>query len=546
VATASSAALGRPTRRRTGGAGTALFRRAFLDARTRTIAFAYVFAVYSWLQAAGFRSTYPTAADRLAFARSFAGNDAIRLFYGYPYDVVTLGGYCAWRVGGTLAIAAAVYGVLASVRALRTEEEAGRTELVLAGPVRRRTAFLASTAAIAAGTGALWAAEFVGFLAGRLPVAGSAYLALATASVVPVFAGAGAVASQLLSTRRHALAAGTGVVMVFWLVRVVADTVPGGGWLRWATPLGWAEEVRPFAGPRPAALLLLGAAAVPPLVAAARVAARRDVGSGLVPVRDQARPRRVLLSSPTAQALRSNRGVLAAWVLGVLGFSAVLGKISTSISSAGISTNIQKDLAKFGAGPILTPTGYLSFIFVIFVLAISLFACGQAGDARAEESGEQLETLLALPVSRYRWLAGRLLVAAVAAAVLSLLAGLLTWAGAASQGVEISLPRLIEAGANCIPTALLFLGLGALAYALLPRASTAISYGLVTASFLWYLVGSVLGLPQWVVDLTPFRHIGLVPAQPFQATGAVVMVVVGAAAGGAALGVFRRRDLVTS
>jgi ABC-2 type transport system permease protein len=43
-------------------------------------------------------------------------------------------GYTAWRVGGTLAIAAAAFGVLAAVRALRAEEDIGRMELVLSAP----------------------------------------------------------------------------------------------------------------------------------------------------------------------------------------------------------------------------------------------------------------------------------------------------------------------------------------------------------------------------------------------------------------------------
>jgi ABC-2 type transport system permease protein len=131
----------------------------------------------------------------------------------------------------------------------------------------------------------------------------------------------------------------------------------------------------------------------------------------------------------------------------------------------------------------------------------------------------------------------------VAAAALSLAAGLLTWVGAASGGVAISLPKLLEAGANCLPVALLFLGIAALAYAIVPRASSAIAYGLITVAFLWDLVGALLGAPRWLVDLTPFAHIGLVPAQPFQATGAVAMLAIAAAAGLAAIWAFSRRDL---
>ncbi|HVM66505.1 MAG TPA: hypothetical protein VMU14_16670, partial [Acidimicrobiales bacterium] len=196
----------------------ALTRRTFLDARVRTLAFVYVFGVYAWLQAAGFRTTYPTAADRAAFARTFAGNDAIRLFYGYPYNVVTVGGYSAWRVGGTLAIAAAAFGLLAAVRALRAEEDAGRAEVVLAQPVGRRTAFGSALTAIAAGATLLGAAETAGFAVAGLPLGGSAYLSLATVTLVPVFAGVGAVTSQLAPTRRLALSLAAGAAVVSWLV----------------------------------------------------------------------------------------------------------------------------------------------------------------------------------------------------------------------------------------------------------------------------------------------------------------------------------------
>jgi ABC-2 type transport system permease protein len=532
-----------PSRRRRVGAGTALFRRALLDARVRTVAFAYLFAAYAWAQAAGFRTTYPTVADRAAFARSFAGNDAIRLFYGYPYDVVTIGGYSAWRVGGTLALAAAAFGVLAAVRAFRTEEDAGRAELVLASPVSRRLTFLAAIAAIGACTSVLWLAETVGFVSARLPVGGSAYLALATASVAAVFAGVGAVASQLAPTRRMALSLATGSAALCWLLRVVADTWAGGAWLRWATPLGWAEELRPFSGARPAALLLPVVATAALLAVAAHLSAARDIGAGVLPARDIAAPRLYLLSSPTAQALRNERGTLATWAIGTAAIAAVFGMVSASISTAGISGKLQRNIAKLGPGSITTPTGYLAFLFIVFILAVCLFACGQVGAARDEESQGRLETVLSLPASRAAWLGGRLVIAAVGAAALSVLAGLLTWAGAASQGVGVSLPRMLEAGANCLPVSLVALGVAALAYAIVPRASAALSYGLVVLAFVWYLVGSLLGLPTWTTDLTPFHHIGLVPAQPFQGAAAGVMAALGVVASAVAVAVFRQRDL---
>ena len=549
VVSATSAALA-PARVASPSTGTtprpalALARRAFRDARVRTISYAYLFAAIAYAQVVAYRDAYPTLSSRVAFARSFFDNKAVRLFYGEPHDLLTVNGYAAWRVGGTLAIFGSLFGLLAAVRALRTEEDTGRMELVLAGVVGRRTAYCSSMLAIVAGIVILWLAELAGFLFGGLPLGGSAYLALASASVVPVYVGVGALACQIAPTRRVALELGGAVTGLLFLLRLIADTVNGLGWLRWASPLGWAEELRPFTGARPLVLLLPLAASAITIALAARIAARRDIGTGVLSARDSAEPRLSLLSSPTMQALRRERGSLLVWLGGVGVFAYILGVLAKSSSSAGISKSLNREVEKLGAGSIATPSGYLGVTFIFFVLTVSLFACAQIGAARREEADQQLETLLALPVSRHRWLGGRLALAVGGAVAIALAAGLLTWVGAESGGASISLWKLIEAGANCLPVTLLFVGIAALAYALVPRASGAVAYALVTVAFLWDLIGSLLGAPRWLVELTPFEHVGLVPAQPFRGGAAAIMIGIGLLAAVAALAVFRRRDLI--
>jgi ABC-2 type transport system permease protein len=521
----------------------ALAKQAFRDARVRTVSFGCLLAAIAFVQPVTYRHAYPTLSSRIVFAHSFAENKAIRLFYGVPYNLLTVEGYTAWRVGGTLAIFAAVFGVLAAVRALRTEEDTGRMELVLAGVVGRRTAYLSAMAAIAAAVLILGFAEFAALVLAGLPAGGSAYLALVTVLVVPVFVGVGAVTSQLAPTRRMALELGGGAVGLFLLLRVIADTTSGAGWLRWATPLGWAEELRPFTGAHPIVLLLPVAASVLALVAAARIAGSRDIGTGVLPARDTSAPRLRLLSSTTAQALRGERGTLIVWLCSVGAFAYITGVIAKSTSSAGISKSMQRELAKLGSGSIATPSGYLAFVFLFFVLVVSLFACAQISAARQEEAEQRLETLLSLPVTRRRWLGGRLLLATCAAAAISLAAGLLTWAGAESGGVSVSLPRMLAAGANCLSVALLFLGIATLAYAVVPRASAGLAYALVTVAFLWDLFGSLLGAPKWVVELTPFAHLGLEPVQPFRVLASAIMLGIALGSALAATWLFQRRDL---
>src|SRR5262249_51424511 len=205
------------------------------------------------------------------------------------------------------------------------------------------------------------------------------------------------------------------------------------------------------------------------LSVSARIAARRDIGAGLLPERDTADASLRLLSSPAAQALRSSRGTLLAWIGGVAAFAFILGTISNSISNADVSESVRKQIAKLGVGSIVTPKGYLAFVFLFVTIAIVVFACTQVGAAREEELSRRLETMLALPLGRRRWLAGRLLLAALAAVAISLTAGVLAWAGAASAGAHVSAASMLEAGANPPPPTRLFLRLAAPPHAGAPR-----------------------------------------------------------------------------
>jgi ABC-2 type transport system permease protein len=525
-------------------AGRAVAWRQLADSRVRTASFAALLFLYALAQVVGYKRAYPTTADRLEFARTFGINKALVLFYGVPRDLVSVGGYTAWRFGGFGSVIVAVWAVFAAVKAFRGEEETGRQELVLSGAVPRRGVFAAAVAAILGAGAVLWVAILVALVAGGLPAGGSAVTALATISPAFVFVGVGAVASQLAATRRLALQLSIAAVLISFVLRVIAD-IGDVGWLRWATPLGWAEEVRAFADPRPLVALLPIAAGIVLLWAAGALSLRRDVGSGMLRTSDTSTPRLWGLSSTTGMALRSEVGVVAAWTVGIGGFGLVVGFLSTSFSAKTLSKSLQETIAKLGGASLVTPEGALSFYFIFFVLVISLFGCSQVGAARHEEAGQQLETILALPAGRARWLGGRLGLGALGCTVLAIVAGVFSWVGAAAQSAGVSLGGLLEAGLNCLPAALLFLGVGALAYAIFPRAGAAIAYGVVTIAYLWNLLGSLLGAPQWLVELTPFEHVGLVPAEPFRGGAALAMLAIGAAAGVFSLAAFRRRDLAS-
>ncbi|HWB22878.1 MAG TPA: ABC transporter permease subunit [Gaiellaceae bacterium] len=523
----------------------ALALRTLADARVRTGSFGALFFGIGYAVTAGYVKTNPTLADRIQFARAFANNMVFRLFYGTPHNLDTVGGYASWRGGGVLALFAAYFGAAAAVRALRGEEESGRFEVVAAGAITRRSAVAARLAAVGATVAALWLAALLGFAAGGLGGSGSAYLALAVVTAAAVYAAIGALTSQLAPSRRTALELAGLVIGVDLVIRIVADTT-GTLWLHWLTPLGWIEELRPFADPRPAVLVLPAALIAVLLSAATRIERRRDVGSAVFAAHDsRERPRVRLLSSPSALLVRFEWISLAVWATAIAGYGIVVGTVSKSAAS-GLSASLKEQIAKLGESRILTPSGFIGLTFLFFILAISLYCCGQLAAARNEEAESRLETLFALAQDRTRWLGGRLLVAAGGATLLALVAGAGAAAGAKIVGAQVSFVRLLEAGLNCLPACLLFLGLATLLVAAAPRHGVGAAYGLVCVAFVWDLFGALLRAPSWLLGMTPFDHVGLIPAQHFRPGAAAVMVIVAMLAAGAGGAVFRRRDLASA
>jgi polyether ionophore transport system permease protein len=323
-------------------------------------------------------------------------------------------------------------------------------------------------------------------------------------------------------------------------VRIAADVTHGHGWLRWLGPLGWTEQVHPVTGARPAVLLLFAGAAFVIVGVAAGIAVRRDIGSGLFRRHDARRSRSFLLGSPTQAAVRGDLIPLAVWIAGGGLFAVVLGAFAKSIADE----TRRSGLHTLGL-PLTTATGYLSVVFSLFAFLTALFAVTHVGGMRDEEGSGRLETLLALPVGRRGWLAGRLAAAGAATAVLALAMGVLAWIGAAATASGVSLGGLLAAGGNCLPVSLLFLGVGVLAFAASPRSSPGLMLTIVSVAFLWQLVGALVSAPSWLLAASPFDFVAAVPERAFDAVGAGAMLAVAVACGVAALALFGRRDLQT-
>ena len=494
-----------------------------------------------------FTTAYDTPQSRHAIATTVGGNGALRALFGSGRALETVAGWTAWRSLGIVTILGSIWALLAATRWLRGEEDSGRWELLVVGQTTRRGAAARAVAAMAFGLGALWTGTAaVAFAAGRVPeahftVTAAAFLALALVAPAAIFLAVGALASQLAPTRRQASRLAAAVFGAAFLLRVVGNSGAHLRWLQWTTPLGWVQHLHPLTGPSVLPLLPLAGLVGGLAAAAVFLAGRRDVGAGVLAARDSSPPHVGLLGGPLGLAVRLERGTWLSWAAGLAVMSFLFGIVAKAVSAAS-STALEKALARFGAGH-ASFEAYLGLFYMIIGAALAFAAAGHVVATREEEAGGRADTLLVRPLTRLRWLGGRLVVSLVAVGGLAVITGIGGWAGSASQHGGVGLLPALGAALNRLPAALLVLGAGTLALGLAPRRAGAIAYGLVAWSFLVEMLGATGTGSRLLLDLSVFHHVALVPAAAFRATGASVLAGLGVAgmAGGSAL--FRRRDL---
>jgi len=504
-------------------------------------------------EALSWRRNFPTASSREKFAHTLGANNGLAAIIGPARQVDTIGGLVAWRLFGLLIIVGAIWGLLAATRLLRREEDTGRWELLLAGRTSRRHATAQALAGIGAGWFVLWgltsAFTVVAGLNRKVGFTVSASLFYATATTVgaAMFLAVGALASQLAPTRRQANGLAALVFAACYLIRMIADAGTGQSWLRWASPLGWIENLRPLTGSQALAflpILLLTAGAT---WAAIALAGRRDIGAAVL---TRSRPPRAgtrFLGGAGVLAVHLERWAVLSWTAGLGALALVFGVVARSAASGEVAVgSIEQQLGNLGAHPGGPEAAWIGYEFLYIAALLAFAAAGQISALRGEEADGHLDHLLARRVTRTAWLAERLGFAVVFVFVAGLATAVGGWLGLASRHSEVDFPAMLQAGLNTAIPALFVLGLGALLYGLVPRLAMPVLYGLVLWSFLIEIIGSSISSNHWLLDTAVLTHLGPVPAADLNWTAITALTGMGVLAAAAGLTAFRRRDLIAA
>lgn len=526
-------------------AGTGTLVRLALR-RDRIILPAWVFGFVS-MAAVSTSATiglFPTVESRISEAASLNGTPALVAMYGKVYDATSLGSVAMIKMGGFGSAMVALLSIILVGRHTRAEEESGRLELLGATVVGRYAPLVAALTAMALANIAVGGSTAIALIAVGLPVLGSFGFGIAWIAVGLAFGAAAGVAVQLSRSAHMATTMSVAFLGIVYLLRAIGDTAKAGGltWLTWLSPIGWGQQLRPFAGERWWVLVVFVAFTIAAVASGVALSARRDLGAGIIPDRPGPGIASARLNSPLALAWRMQRGTLLAWTIGFGFVGYIFGGIASSVGSLLDSPQAREWIMRIGGEKGLTDA-FLATELSIMGLIASAYGVMAMLRLHSEESSVRAEPLLATSVSRTRWVASHLILAVGGTAVIMMTAGLTAGiAHAARTGRAGEVLRVFGAALVQLPAQLVVIGIVLAAFGIASRLAV-LGWGcLVTLLFVGEL-GPMIPLNQWAMDVSPFTHVPKLPGPAFHTTPLIALTAVAIALGTAGLVGFSRRDV---
>ncbi|EKT84112.1 anibiotic ABC transporter efflux pump [Rhodococcus opacus M213] len=539
-------------------AGTArLVRLALRRDRIQLPVWLLALAALQAFSASSVLGLYPTEPDLRSFAMATAASPVALATNGLVSGY-SAGAVLACQIVMPLSLAAGLMTTLLVVRHTRQNEETGRAELVEAAVVGRK-ALLTAALVVAVGANlALGLLNVVVLVAAGLPLDGSVALGAAVAGAGIAFAAIAAVTAQVTDSARTANGLAGAALGVAFLLRAVGDmtgtvtdngTRVVSGWPTWVSPIGWAEQVRPYDDNAWWVLALPAVFALAVGSVGFALTEHRDIGSGLVPTRPG--PARASRSLPTAvgSAWRMQRTILFWWAFGIVVLAVVYGAIADQIDDfLGEGEQVADMMEQLGGGTTNMVDAYFAAIFGMMAIAVAGYAVQALLRMRGEESAGRLEPVLATAVSRPRWMLAHIGLVTVGIVVLQALTGAATGFayGLVTDDVPGKVVNLTGAALVFVPAIGVIAALAVLAFGGVPAWAAGLSWGALAGCLIFGFLGSLLGLPQAVRDLSPFTHVPPVPAAEVTATPLVWLAVIAVVVGAVGVVLFRRRDLTNS
>ncbi|WP_315583959.1 Tat pathway signal protein [Actinomyces viscosus] len=498
--------------------------------------------------APSYESVYPSLETRTVLIEQMRTSPGTRLLYGYVPTPGRLGQLLQWETGTFLLVCTALMAILLTCRTLRGDEDEGLVEVLRATGAGRRVPFLVPVMVVWGVVGVLSAG--VGGILTRqassieeLTVSGAWAMAGTMCVAGWAFSAVAAVASQLGRQLGSARSLSMIVLAAAFAIRVTADQVSDGNgsdWLRWFSPLGWRDLVRPYSDDRFTVLVVCCAVDISLVLIAAVLAARREYLDGYLPDRSSSGRRWRVRGHMDLLGRLSWRGVLG-WAVAAAGLASLYGSVSGSVKDLlAPDSPTASWVGKMASGSPVEQ--FMSLMTVVTVLLVAVAAVRQMNRLAVLERFGLVEVELTAGVSRQGVFLSQVLGSVLESVVLLLVsASVLAVTTATQLTDDHAVARAFVFTVSQLPGMVAAVGIAAALVGLAPRL-VGLSWAVVAWSAFAQFFGGLVELKDWAKDLSVLgHHLDVVGSPDWKPLA--VQFAVGLAGIAIGLVAYTRRDL---
>lgn len=532
-----------------------VFGKAFRDSRRTAIGLGVVFSLLMVVTASQVATQFASIAERLEVAAQLQALPAVfQGMLGEPIHIELLGGFLSWRILNFLPVMLGIWSIVALSGTLAGEVGRGSIDMLASSPLSRARLALQKLSGYLAALGVTtlilvmgMAAAFAAFSVLPGDSVGLDAIAAHAVWIYVTILAPGAVAFALAPVLGRNGALGVGALVLFgsFVINGFASSVSAFETLRPLSYFGLTADHRPLAGRYDWASVGALAVVTTALLGAGVLAfARRDL---LQPSGGRLRLPSIglWLRDPFTRAFGERLPSAVVWGLGLGLFGLIIATSADQfVASMGAIPQVTEMIKQIFPGQdILSTGGFLQLAFFSeAIIVVGLAAGGFVGGWASDEGDRRLELILGAPVSRARWAlrSAAAVMGSIAVMTAVMAAGVMMGAATQAGSALNLLPGMAVLGLYGMALAGIGLAVGGLVR---PSLAAPVTIILGLAFYLIDLIGSILDLPDFIVDLALNRHLGRPILGSYDEVGLAVSVAL--AAGGVLVCGWgmRRRDI---
>lgn len=498
----------------------------FIIRRERVISIIWLlsFVIFSIIIAGAYTQLFTSEEERMVMVVTMQNPMMIALM-GPPYALnnFTTGVMFASELLLMTALVVVLMNIFFVTRHTRSDEEAGRVEVIRSLPVGRSanlgatlmTAFILNfILAILMGLG------LIILNIESMNAAGSFAYGAALGVVGFFFAAVTAVFAQLSHNPRGTIGYSIIFMFICYLTRAYGDIKDN--FLSYISPFGLIIKTEVYHLNKIWPLIVVFIFSLPLILLAFYLNAKRDLGQGIISAKKGKEKANFMLKSSFGFTFSLLKNSIIVWAISLVIFGAMYGSVMGDMDTYIGNIDIFKDLLQ-GTQGYSAVEMFLSILMSVLAMFATIPILSVVFKLANEEKAGRVEVILSKPLSRNKQFTNYLIITLIISILMPFLSIFGLW-GASYLVVDPapSFISLFKAMMVYLPAIWMLIGIAFLVIGLAPKYTNVVWIYLGFSFFAVYL-GSLLKLSDWFVKLSPF---GWIPQLPIDSINWWVLIII--------------------